>query len=84
MDEQFGVYARLHCAAKVMDLFIKNGTDFASVFERARKAAPEAFDTSSLRNLIGGEWVSLGHQQPHKTPVDQSSIVGPTMRRSKC
>jgi delta 1-pyrroline-5-carboxylate dehydrogenase len=62
-----------------MDLILKSGTDFASTFERARQAAPEAFDTSSIRNLVGGEWVSIGVQQPHQTPVDQSFIIGPTM-----
>ena len=62
-----------------MSLKIKAGTDFASVYAQARKAAPEAFDEQSIRNLIGGEWVVLGNQQPHNTPVDQSSIIGPSM-----
>ncbi len=62
-----------------MDLILKSGTDFASTFERAKQAAPEAFDSASIRNLIGGEWVSIGVQQPHMTPIDQSFIIGPTM-----
>jgi acyl-CoA reductase-like NAD-dependent aldehyde dehydrogenase len=62
-----------------MGFKLKAGTDFASVYALARKAAPEAFDQQSIRNLIGGEWVVLGNQQPHITPVDQSSIIGPSM-----
>ena len=66
-----------------MGLKLKAGTDFASVFAQARKAAPEAFDQQSIRNLIGGEWVVLGNQQSHKTPVDQSEIIGPSMLNLK-
>ena len=62
-----------------MGLKLKAGTDFASIYARARHAAPEAFDEQSVRNLIGGEWVVLGKQQPHKTPVDQSNLIGPSM-----
>ena len=62
-----------------MGLQLKQGTDFNSVFARARQAAPEAFDQQSIRNLIGGEWVVLGNQISHLTPVDQSNIVGPSM-----
>lgn len=66
-----------------MGLKLKAGTDFASVFAQARNAAPEAFDQQSIRNLIGGEWVVLGNQQTHKTPVDQSQIIGPSMLNLK-
>lgn len=62
-----------------MGLHLKQGADFQSVFNRARQAAPEAFDQQSIRNLIGGEWVVLGNQISHLTPVDQSNIVGPSM-----
>ena len=62
-----------------MSLKLKAGTDFASVYARARAIAPEAFDEQSIRNLIGGEWVVLGNQQSHNTPIDQSSIIGPSM-----
>lgn len=58
---------------------IKAGTEFDSAFAKARAAAPEAFDSNSLRNLIGGEWVALGEKQRFLTPVDQSEIVGPSM-----
>ncbi len=66
-----------------MGLHLKQGTDFHSVFNRARQAAPEAFDQQSIRNLIGGEWVVLGNQISHITPVDQSNIVGPSMLNLK-
>ena len=66
-----------------MGLHLKQGTDFQSVFNRARQTAPEAFDQQSIRNLIGGEWVVLGNQISHQTPVDQSSIVGPSMLNLK-
>ena len=62
-----------------MGLQLKSGTDFASAYALARSAAPEAFDAQSIRNLVGGEWVVLGNQQSHQTPVDQSEIVGPSM-----
>jgi acyl-CoA reductase-like NAD-dependent aldehyde dehydrogenase len=64
---------------KLMGLTLKAGTDFGTVFSKARQIAPEAFDQNSIRNLIGGEWVVLGNQISHKTPVDQSEIVGPSM-----
>jgi acyl-CoA reductase-like NAD-dependent aldehyde dehydrogenase len=66
-----------------MGLQLKQGTDFNSVFARARQAAPEAFDQQSIRNLIGGEWVVLGNQVSHLTPVDQSNIVGPSLLNLK-
>lgn len=66
-----------------MGLQLKQGTDFNSVFTRARQAAPEAFDQQSIRNFIGGEWVVLGNQISHLTPVDQSNIVGPSMLNLK-
>ncbi len=62
-----------------MTLTLKPGTDFTSIFNRARKIAPEAFDQHSIRNLVGGEWQVLGNQSFHKTPVDQSEIVGASM-----
>ena len=58
---------------------LKAGTDFASIYANARKVAPEAFDESSIRNLIGGEWQVLGTVVSHLTPIDQSEIIGPAM-----
>jgi acyl-CoA reductase-like NAD-dependent aldehyde dehydrogenase len=62
-----------------MERTLKLGTDFASIYAKARAVAPEAFDQSSIRNLIGGEWQVLGTVVSHLTPVDQSEIIGPSM-----
>lgn len=62
-----------------MGLVIKAGTDFESVYKSARAIAPEAFDEGSIRNLIGGNWEAVGNQAPHKSPIDQSDIIGPSM-----
>ena len=59
-----------------MSLHLKPGTAFVDYHARARAVAPEAFDASSLRNLIGGEWVSGGSTRPHVVPVDGSQIIG--------
>lgn len=58
---------------------LKLGTDFSTIYAKARAVAPEAFDESSIRNLIGGEWQALGTVISHVTPVDQSEIIGPSM-----
>lgn len=58
---------------------IKAGNDFATIYQAARRVAPEAFDEQSIRNLIGMEWVVLGEKREHQTPVDGSFIVGPSM-----
>jgi acyl-CoA reductase-like NAD-dependent aldehyde dehydrogenase len=58
---------------------LKLGTDFSTIYAKARAVAPEAFDESSIRNLIGGEWQVLGTVISHITPVDQSEIIGPSM-----
>lgn len=62
-----------------MNRTLKLGTDFSTIYAKARAAAPEAFDESSIRNLIGGEWQALGTVVSHITPVDQSEIIGPSM-----
>ena len=59
-----------------MPLHVKPGTSWNDFHARARAAAPEAFEAQSLRNLMGGEWVSGGTTKPHVVPVDGSSIVG--------
>lgn len=46
-------------------------------FARARAAAPEAFDTHRLFNLVAGEWRAIGQTQPHPTPIDGGLIPGP-------
>ena len=57
-------------------LRVKSGSTFSDYYGKARDAAPEAFDASSIRNLIGGEWVSSGSARPHTVPVDGSAIIG--------
>ena len=59
-----------------MTLIIKPGNSWADFYARARAAAPEAFETNALRNLIGGEWLAIGETKPHKTPVDDTTIIG--------
>ena len=58
---------------------LKAGTDFQSIFAKARSVAPEAFDETSIRNLIGGNWQVLGTAISHHSPVDNSEIIGPSM-----
>ncbi len=60
-------------------LHIKPGTAWADFYARAMAAAPEAFDTQSIRNLIGGEWVAGSAVKPHIVPVDDTQIPGAPM-----
>ena len=60
-----------------MTLQVKPGTTWDEAYAAARAAAPEAFDTDRIRNLVGGEWQRLGSLGPHTTPVDGSEILGP-------
>jgi acyl-CoA reductase-like NAD-dependent aldehyde dehydrogenase len=53
------------------------GTSWAETFERARAAAPEAFTSDRILNLIGGQWVENGVTGEHVTPVDGTQIPGP-------
>ena len=62
-----------------MNRKLKAGTDFQSIFAKARSVAPEAFDETSIRNLIGGNWQVLGTTISHHSPVDNSEIIGPSM-----
>ncbi len=54
-------------------------TAWADTLNRARTAAPEAFDTAgdlvTLRNLVQGQWRSGGTPGAVRTPVDQSLLV---------
>lgn len=58
---------------------VKSGTSWSEVWARARAAAPEAFDADRARNLVGGEWLAVGTQQAHVTPVDGTPIPGPAL-----
>ena len=60
-----------------MNLSVKSGAAWADVWDRARSAAPEAFDTDRIRNLIDSDWVASGVPGEHVTPVDGSAIPGP-------
>ena len=60
-----------------MSLQVKPGTQWTEVYDRARKAAPEAFDADRILNLSAGEWQRSGTPGEHVTPVDGSTIAGP-------
>lgn len=60
-----------------MALQQKAGTSWDEVYGLARAAAPEAFDTDRILNLIGGEWKQTGETRPHAVAVDGSVIPGP-------
>jgi len=60
-----------------MALLHKPGTTWNEVYQRARMAAPEAFDTHRIANLIGGEWSFVGETKPHALAIDGSHIPGP-------
>ena len=60
-----------------MALLHKPGTTWNDVYLRARMAAPEAFDTHRIANLIGGEWSFVGETKPHPLAIDGSHIPGP-------
>jgi acyl-CoA reductase-like NAD-dependent aldehyde dehydrogenase len=58
-------------------LSLKPGTAWQDVYDRARSAAPEAFDADRILNLSNGEWQRTGDPGEHVTPVDGSTIQGP-------
>ncbi len=65
--------------APTLSLRLKPGTSFAEAYARARTVAPEAFADGYLRNLWGGTWHDAGNPQPATSPVDGSTITGPSM-----
>lgn len=60
-----------------MSLHVKTGTDWTSVYARAKALAPEAFETDRINNLVMGKWLSVGVTADHVNPVDQMPIFGP-------
>jgi acyl-CoA reductase-like NAD-dependent aldehyde dehydrogenase len=58
-----------------MTLRIANGTAWPDVLDRAVTAAPEAFASGRLRNLISGEWTDTGTPTPLTTPVDGTVLT---------
>lgn len=62
-----------------MGLKLKRGTEWATTWARCLHAAPEAFDSEGIRNLVDGEWRKIGRARDHVTPVDGSVIQGPPL-----
>ncbi|MCZ4497222.1 MAG: aldehyde dehydrogenase family protein [Thermoleophilia bacterium] len=60
-----------------MAFILKHGTDWNTTWERARAVAPEAFDATSARNLLAGDWEAIGKTEPHTLAIDGSQIPGP-------
>jgi acyl-CoA reductase-like NAD-dependent aldehyde dehydrogenase len=60
-----------------MSLQVKTGTDWNTVYARAKALAPEAFEADRINNLVMGKWLSVGTTAEHVNPVDQMPIIGP-------
>jgi acyl-CoA reductase-like NAD-dependent aldehyde dehydrogenase len=60
-----------------MTLRLKPGTSWSDVYGRAVAAAPDAFADGRLRNLVAGQWASIGQPGTSVSPVDGSPIAGP-------
>jgi acyl-CoA reductase-like NAD-dependent aldehyde dehydrogenase len=60
-----------------MPLQLKPGTSWWETYARCVTAAPEAFDSDRIRNLVGGDWQRTGMPGSHVTPVDGTPIPGP-------
>lgn len=60
-----------------MSLQVKTGTDWNTVYARAKALAPEAFEADRINNLVMGKWLSVGTTADHVNPVDQMPIIGP-------
>ncbi|KOX16013.1 aldehyde dehydrogenase family protein [Nocardiopsis sp. NRRL B-16309] len=62
-----------------MTAILKPGTDWATLYERCRAIAPEAFAADRVLNRWGGEWRADGEPRTAHSPVDGSEIAGPPM-----
>src|SRR4051812_9802501 len=58
-------------------LHLKPGTEWAAVLGRAADAAPEAFGTDRLHNLIDGAWRPIGDPETLVSPVDGGELIRP-------
>jgi acyl-CoA reductase-like NAD-dependent aldehyde dehydrogenase len=58
-------------------LQLKSGTSWAETYAQCIRTAPEAFAPDRLRNLVRGDWHTVGTPGFHTTPVDGSPIPGP-------
>src|SRR5262245_57088399 len=56
-------------------LALAPGTAWTDVLARAIAATPEAFEGDRPRNLIDGEWRSVGTGAPVRTPVDGTVLT---------
>jgi acyl-CoA reductase-like NAD-dependent aldehyde dehydrogenase len=54
---------------------LAQGTDWRSTLARAVEVAPEAFDGDLLRNLIQGQWRTVGRPSALTTPVDGTVLA---------
>lgn len=59
--------------------FIKPGTNWQEVYDKAATIAPGAFEQARINNLWNGNWQNAGN--PHKavSPIDGTAIIGPSM-----
>jgi acyl-CoA reductase-like NAD-dependent aldehyde dehydrogenase len=60
-----------------MSLHLKPGTSWWETYARCAAAAPEAFESDRLLNLVGGEWRRAGMPGDHVNPIDGAPIPGP-------
>jgi acyl-CoA reductase-like NAD-dependent aldehyde dehydrogenase len=60
-----------------MALALKPGTEWRTVYGRARAVAPEAFGDNRLPNYWGGRWRWEGVPEVATSPIDGSVITGP-------
>lgn len=59
-----------------MSLHIPPHAESSAVLARARAAAPEAFGTDRLLNLLAGSWSTVGEPAPLLSPVDGRPLLG--------
>jgi hypothetical protein len=60
-------------------LVLKSGMSWWETYARCVQAAPEAFDSDRLRNLVRGEWRRIGIPGDHVNSVDGTPIPGPPL-----
>jgi acyl-CoA reductase-like NAD-dependent aldehyde dehydrogenase len=58
-----------------MSLRIADTARWSAVFDRAKAAAPAAFDGDRLRNVVDGRWQTLGRDQQLVSPVDGTTLA---------
>ncbi|MFC3994383.1 aldehyde dehydrogenase family protein [Nocardiopsis sediminis] len=58
-----------------MTLMLKPGTEWATLYQRCRAIAPEAFGANRVHNHWGGEWHADGTLRAAFSPVDGTEIA---------